>query len=61
MNKARNITAGLITVTVFSALTLGSFLLKAGDSNQVEVETETEKTITEHIKFPKLILNLKTI
>lgn len=54
MKTTTGITGKLIKATALVALTLGSFLLKANTGN--EVALETEKTIKEHVKFPKLIL-----
>ena len=54
MKKKANITGKVIKVAAIAALTLGSFLVKATNGN--EVALETEKTIKEHVKFPKLIL-----
>ena len=57
MKKKANITGKVIKVATIAALTLGSFLVKATNGN--EVAMETEKTIKEHVKFPKLILPVK--
>lgn len=54
MKKKANITSKVIKATAFVALTLGSFLLQARNGSDASVETE--KTIKEHVKFPKLIL-----
>lgn len=47
----------LIKLTGIVALSLGSFMLKAHTGNNGA--EETEKTIKEHVKFPKLILPFK--
>jgi hypothetical protein len=57
MKKKANITGKVIKVAALVALTLGSFLLKANNGN--EVAMETEKTIKENVKFPKLILPIQ--
>ena len=57
MKAVNNIRGKAIKVTALVALTLGSFLLNANNTN--EVATETEKTIKEHVKFPNLILPIK--
>lgn len=57
MKKKANITGKVIKATALVALTLGSFLLNANTGN--DIATETEKTIKEHVKFPKLILPLQ--
>lgn len=54
MKKKANITEKVIKATALVALTLGSFFLKATNGN--EIAFETEKTIKEHVRFPKLIL-----
>lgn len=54
MKNLKNISGQLIKVTSVVALTLGSLFMKANTlSNGAE---ESEKTIKEHVKFPKLIL-----
>lgn len=53
--KIKNIRNTALKITGVLALTFGSFLLKAGTGN--EVVDETEKTIKEHVKFPKLIMS----
>jgi hypothetical protein len=50
----KTISGRIIKVTALVALTLGSILLKANTGN--EAAFETEKTIREHVRFPKLIL-----
>lgn len=50
----KNIRNQALKVAGILALTFGPFLLKAGTGN--EVVNETEKTIKEHVKFPKLIV-----
>jgi hypothetical protein len=57
MKKKTNITGKVIKATALVALTLGSFLLKASNGNEIAVETE--RTIKEHVKFPKLILPIQ--
>jgi hypothetical protein len=57
MKKNANITGKVIKATALVALTLGSFLLKATNGNEIAIETE--KTIKEHVKFPKLILPIQ--
>ena len=54
MRKMNTISGKMIKVTALVALCLGSILLKANGGN--EAATETEKTIREHVIFPKLIL-----
>ena len=54
MKKKANITGKVIKATALVALTLGSFLLQA--NTKTDASVETEKTIKEHVKFPKLIL-----
>lgn len=55
MKKKVNITSKVIKATALVALTLGSFFLHANNGGK-EGSVETEKTIKEHVKFPKLIL-----
>ncbi len=57
MKKQANITVKVLKASLVIALTLGSFLVKATNGNEVAIETE--KTIKEHVKFPKLILPVK--
>ena len=57
MKKKANITGKVIKAAALVALTLGSFLLKANNGNEIAVATE--KTIKEHVKFPKLILPIQ--
>ena len=57
MKAVNNIRGKAIKVTALVALTLGSFLLKANNTNGAA--GETEKTIKEHVKFPNLILPIK--
>ena len=54
MKKRANITGKVIKGAALLALTLGSFFVKANNGSEVAIETE--KTIKEHVKFPKLIL-----
>jgi hypothetical protein len=57
MKKQANITVKVLKASLVVALTLGSFLVKATNGNEAAIETE--KTIKEHVKFPKLILPVK--
>lgn len=57
MKKKANITSKVIKATALVALTLGSFFLQASNGNDASIETE--RTIKEHVKFPKLILPLQ--
>ncbi len=57
MKKKANITGKVIKAAALVALTLGSLLLKANNGNEIAVATE--KTIKEHVKFPKLILPIQ--
>jgi hypothetical protein len=57
MKTKAHITGKVIKATALVALTLGSFFLQA--SNGSDPSIETEKTIKEHVKFPKLILPLQ--
>src|SRR3989344_5372511 len=53
-NRFNRVASSFIKVTGIVALTFGSFLAKANDGTS---ETNTpEKTIENHIKFPKLIV-----
>jgi hypothetical protein len=54
MKQLKNINNKALKITGILALTLGSLFLKAHTGN--EIVGETEKTIKEHVKFPKLIL-----
>lgn len=54
MKKLENISSNLIKVTGIVTLTLGSLFVKANTTNNGS--EEAEKTIKEHVKFPKLIL-----
>jgi hypothetical protein len=54
MKKLKTIRHTALKVTGIVALTLGSLFLKANTGN--EIIDATEKTIKEHVKFPKLIL-----
>lgn len=54
MKSLKNISSKLIKVTGIVTLTLGSLFLKANTANNGT--EEAEKTIKEHVKFPKLIL-----
>lgn len=58
MKTMKNISTQLIKVTALVTLTLGSFYVKAGNGLN-ENAVETEKTIKEHVKFPKLILPIQ--
>lgn len=58
MKKTANITGKVIKATALVALTLGSFFLHANNGG-TDASIETEKTIKEHVKFPKLILPVK--
>ncbi len=57
MKRTANITGKVIKVTALVALTLGSFFVKAKNGNEIAIETE--KTIKEHVKFPKLIFSIQ--
>lgn len=57
MKKIKNISSSLIKVTGIVTLTLGSLFVKANTSTNGS--EESEKTIKEHVKFPKLILPVK--
>lgn len=57
MKKMNTINGKLIKITALAALCLGSFLLKANGGKESAIETE--KTIKEHVTFPKLILPVK--
>lgn len=54
MKNYKNITNRAIKVTSIVALSLGSFFMNAANFNNGA--EESEKTIKEHVKFPKLIL-----
>jgi hypothetical protein len=54
MKKKNTISGKMIKVTALVALCLGSILLKANGGKEAAIETE--RTIKEHVTFPKLIL-----
>ena len=53
-SKLKIISAKVLKVTALVALTLGSFAVKANNGNTLA--GETEKTIKQHVSFPKLNL-----
>lgn len=58
MKTIKNISSKLIKVTAVVTLTLGSFYIKAGNG-LIGTAEETQKTIREHVKFPKFIMPLQ--
>lgn len=54
MKKINKMNGKMIRTAALIALSLGSLFLKANGGN--EAAAETEKTIKEHVAFPKLIL-----
>jgi membrane-bound lytic murein transglycosylase MltF len=58
MTTIKNINSQIIKVTTIVALTLGSLYIKANNGLN-ETAAETQKTIKEHVKFPKFIMPIQ--